>query len=204
MANAMAQPERRDQLLQATLDAIRDRGISNLRVQDVATRAGVSTGTVHYHFSDIEQLIHDVFAWACDRFYATRLDALAGTTDARDQLTGMIATGLPLDESDALVTAMYDIGIYRRTGSFDIITQALFDRQVALYFAALQLGVAQGHFRLTGPVVDLAQNLVALEDAYGLHIIGGNRSTPPERARRLILDYARTVTGCDELMLPDA
>ena len=205
MARAMRQTDRRDQLLLAALDAIRERGIGNLRVQDVAERAGVSTGTVHYHFSDIEQLIHDVFAWASDRFYALRLEALAGTSDAREQLAGMIATGLPDDENDALVVALYDIGIYRRGGmSFDLVTQALFDRQVALYFSTLQLGVAQGHFRLRGPIVDLAQNLVALEDAYGLHIVSGNRSTPPDRARRLILDYARTVTDCGDLALPIA
>src|SRR6516162_3808171 len=64
MARAMRQTDRRDQLLLAALDAIRERGIGNLRVQDVAERAGVSTGTVHYHFSDIEQLIHDVLAQA--------------------------------------------------------------------------------------------------------------------------------------------
>jgi hypothetical protein len=115
----------------------------------------------------------------------------------------MIATGLPVDEHDALVVAMYDIGIYRRTGAFDLITQALFDRQVALYFSTLQLGVAQGHFRLTSPIVNIAQNLVALEDAYGLHIIGHNRSVPPARARTLILDVARMATGCQELELPN-
>jgi hypothetical protein len=82
-----------------------------------------------------------------------------------------------------------------------LLLQALYERQVALYFSALQLGVAQGHFHLSGPVVDLAQNLVALEDAYELHIISGNRSAAPERARELILGYARTVTGCAELEL---
>jgi AcrR family transcriptional regulator len=202
MASVKRSTDRRDQLLLATVEAIRERGIGNLRVQDVAERAGVSTGTVHYHFSDIDQLIHDVFAWACDRFYANRLAALAGLSDAREQLAGMIATGLPEDEHDALVAALYDIGVHQRGAvPYDLLTQALFDRQVALYFAALQLGVAQGHFRLAGPIVDLAQNLVALEDAYGLHIVSGNRSTPPDRARRLILDYARTVTDCAELDL---
>ena len=47
MASAKKTPERRDQLILATLDAIRDRGIANLRIQDVAARAGGSTGTVH-------------------------------------------------------------------------------------------------------------------------------------------------------------
>jgi AcrR family transcriptional regulator len=194
---------RRDQLLAATLDAIRERGIGNLRVQDVAERAGVSTGTVHYHFSDIDQLILDVFTWACDRFYAQRLEVIAAISDAREQLVAMIASGLPEDADDALVVALYDIGVYRRgSAPFAPLAQALFDRQVALYFAVLQLGVAQGHFRLAGPIVDIAQNLVALEDAYGLHIVSGNRSVPPERARQLILDSARMVTDCPDLDFP--
>ncbi|MFD6698109.1 MULTISPECIES: TetR/AcrR family transcriptional regulator [unclassified Microbacterium] len=202
MAGAKRPSDRRDQLILATLDAIRDRGIANLRIQDVAARAGVATGTVHYHFNDLDQLINDVYAWACDRFYTTRLNALAGVEDAREQLALMIDAGVPESEHDALVIAMHDIDLYRRgNATMGLLLQALYERQVALYFATLQLGVAQGHFRLSGPVVDLAQNLVALEDAYELHIISGNRSAAPERARELILGYARTVTGCTDLSL---
>ena len=202
MASAKKTPERRDQLILATLDAIRDRGIANLRVQDVAERAGVSTGTVHYHFNDLDQLINDVYTWACDRFYTTRLQAIAEIADAREQLVVMIDAGVPQSENDALVIAMHDIDLFRRgSPTMGPLLQALYERQVALYFAALQLGVAQGHFHLDGPIIDLAQNLVALEDAYELHIISGNRSTSPERSRELILGYARTVTGCAELSL---
>jgi len=202
MASAKKTPERRDQLILATLDAIRDRGIANLRVQDVAERAGVSTGTVHYHFNDLDQLIDDVYTWACERFYTTRLQALADIPDAREQLVAMIDAGIPQSEDDALVIAMHDIDLFRRgSATMGPLLQALYDRQVALYFAALQLGVAQGHFRLAGPIIDLAQNFVSLEDAYELHIISGNRSASPRRARELVLGYARIVTGCSELSL---
>ncbi|GAB3586596.1 TetR/AcrR family transcriptional regulator [Leifsonia lichenia] len=197
MANAKKTVQRRDQLILATLDAIRDRGIANLRVQDVAERAGVSTGTVHYHFNDLDQLIDDVYTWACDRFYTTRLQALADIADAREQLVAMVDAGVPRSEDDALVIAMHDIDLFRRgRPTAGPLLQALYERQVALYFATLQLGVAQGHFVLAGPIIDIAQNLVALEDAYELHIISGNRSASPRRARELILGYARTATGC--------
>jgi len=42
-------------------------------------------------------------------------------------------------------------------------------------------------------------NLVALEDAYGLHVIDGNRSLPLERCAALIEGYARVATGCESI-----
>jgi len=202
MASAKKSAQRRDQLILATLEAIRDRGVANVRVQDVATRAGVSTGTVHYHFNDVDQLLNDVYTWACERFYSRRLQTLADISDAREQLTAMIDAGVPKSADDALVIAMHDIDLLRRGNpSTGPLLQALYDRQVSLYFSVLQLGVAQGHFQLAGPVIDLAQNLVALEDAYELHIISENHSSDPDRARELILGYARLATGCGELSI---
>ncbi|GAA4156710.1 TetR/AcrR family transcriptional regulator [Leifsonia shinshuensis] len=198
MAKAGGTLDRQSQLVDAAMEVIRDRGIVNMRIQDVARRAGVSTGTIHYHFTDIDRLIYDVHTWACERFFAKRMAAVTEETDARDQLVRMIRSGLPESADDAVVVAMYEIDLYgraREDPAHSLLTQALFDRQVALYFSVLQLGTGQGHFALTAPALDVAQNLVALEDSYGMHIINGNRSTPVERCQELILGYARTVTG---------
>lgn len=197
MAKA-APTERQSQLVDAAMEVIRDRGIINMRIQDVARRAGVSTGTVHYHFTDIDRLIYDVHTWACERFFAKRMAAVTEESDARDQLVRMVRSGLPENADDAVVVAMYEVDLYSRARedpAHSLLTQALFDRQVALYFSVLQLGAAQGHFTLTAPALDIAQNLVALEDSYGLHIISGNRSTPVERCQDLILGYAAAATG---------
>jgi hypothetical protein len=50
-------------------------------------------------------------------------------------------------------------------------------------------------FRLTGPALTVARNLVALEDAYGFHLLA--RTSPAAAAAALsgITSYARTVTG---------
>lgn len=203
-SRASTQALRRHQLITAAVDAIQERGIGALRVQDVAERAGVSTGTVHYHFSDLDGLILEVFGWASERFFANRLASVAAIQNARAQLLDLVGSGLPSGPDDALVVALYDLATYFRLSQANsMLVQALFDRQVALYFSTLQLGVAQGSFRLRGTPLDLAHNLVALEDAYGLHIVTGNGSIPPARARGFILDYARTVTDCLDLHLPE-
>jgi hypothetical protein len=47
--------------------------------------------------------------------------------------------------------------------------------------------------------LEIAQNLVALEDAYGLHITTDNRALPPPRAAALIHSYAAVATRCTDI-----
>jgi hypothetical protein len=54
---------------------------------------------------------------------------------------------------------------------------------------------------LRASVADIAANVVALEDAYGLHIVGGNSSVPRERAQELVLRFLETQAGCS--LIPD-
>ena len=180
-----------------------ERGVLALRIKDVAEAAGVSTGTVHYYFDDIDRLLREVHAEACDRFFSSRINAISGIDDARGKLSAMIAAGLPASETEPIVIALYEIDLYkRRDPVYSLLVQALFDRQVALYLGIIELGRSQGHFQPGEPALDIAQNLVALEDAYGLHIIDANRSTPAARCAELILGYARTATGCTSLPAP--
>jgi len=200
MARPRNQTARRAQLMDSALDAIRDRGVASLRIRDVAEAAGVSTGTVHYYFDDLDRLLFEIHTAACDRFFDDRMAAIADLDDARAKLTTMIDCGLPTSREDATVVAMYEIDIYKRGSPMHaLLGRGLFDRQVALYHGILELGRSQGHFSMESPVLGVAQNLVALEDAYGMHIISGNQSLPPERCLELIRGYARTATGCAEL-----
>jgi AcrR family transcriptional regulator len=203
MARPRNQSARRSQLTASAFDVIAERGVAALRIRDVAEAAGVSTGTVHYYFDDIDRLLHVVHTEACERFFSTRIAAISEIADARAKLSAMVAAGLPESEADPVVVALYEIDIYKRGDPVHaLLGQALFDRQVALYLGIIELGRSQGHFKPGEPALDIAQNLVALEDAYGMHIISGNRSVPVARSAELILGYARTATGCDSLPDP--
>jgi AcrR family transcriptional regulator len=197
MARRKDQNAAREAIVAATLLAIRDRGMDGLRIRDVADIAGVSTGTVHYYFTDFAGLITEVYQRASERFFRDRMLVVTELTDARLKLSAMISTGIPWSSDDPLVTALYRLDSYlafRDTHS--ALVTGLYDKQVALYLGILETGVAQGHFTLSGAPLDIAQNLVALEDAYGLHIITDNRALPPERAAELIHSFATTATAC--------
>ena len=111
-----------------------------------------------------------------------------------------ITLSVGTSSDDPLVTALYafDAQVGFRNAHSAVVT-ALYDKQVALYLGILETGQAQGHFTLGGPALDIAQNLVALEDAYGLHIITGNRTLPPQRAAELIHGFAVLATDCPEI-----
>ncbi|WP_235681276.1 TetR/AcrR family transcriptional regulator [Tomitella gaofuii] len=49
--------DRREDILGATLEAIEDKGIDQVRGADIAKRVGVSAGLVFYHFDNLDNLI---------------------------------------------------------------------------------------------------------------------------------------------------
>lgn len=201
---AVARPskrlERRAQLVQAALELIQERGFDALSIRDLADRAEVSTATVHYYFEDLDGLLTEVHSLAAERFITDRTTAIARYDDARAKLTEMIRAALPESPDEAITVALYSIDSAKRADPVRAqLGTHLYDQQVMMYHAILQLGVGQGHFTLTEPSLDIAQNLVGLEDAYCMHIIERNASLPLKRCLELMFSYARSATGCPEL-----
>ena len=192
--------ERRAQLVQAALELIQERGFDALSIRDLADRAEVSTATVHYYFEDLDGLLTEVHSLASERFITDRTTAIARYDDARAKLTEMIRAALPQSPDEAITVALYSIDSAKRADPVRAqLGTHLYDQQVMMYHAILQLGVGQGHFTLTEPSLDIAQNLVGLEDAYCMHIIERNASLPLKRCLELMFSYARSATGCPEL-----
>ncbi|MGB3146493.1 MAG: TetR family transcriptional regulator C-terminal domain-containing protein [Paracoccaceae bacterium] len=52
---------RREQLIEATLDAIADKGLSAATVRDVAARAGVTQGLIRHYFQTKEELVRESY-----------------------------------------------------------------------------------------------------------------------------------------------
>ncbi|MFI6983519.1 TetR/AcrR family transcriptional regulator [Embleya sp. NPDC050154] len=200
MARPRNQTARREQLVHAATAAVGRHGLAQLRVADIAEVAGVARGSVSYYFSDLGDLLRQVYQQAADRFYTSRTDTASRLPDARDKLVACARRGLPAGPEDELAVVLYEFSAAARDESeYATLAQSLYDRQVAMYGSILEIGQAQGHFRFTEPIRDVAANLVTLEDGYGLHIVSRNSSLPPERALALILAHARQATDCPDL-----
>ncbi|MFH8736978.1 TetR/AcrR family transcriptional regulator [Streptomyces sp. NPDC017964] len=194
------QTARREALVDAAGRAIAERGLEGLRIKDIAAEAGMSAGSVLYYYPEMGELVLEVHRGAVERYLAARQEAVDGATGAAARLRALVGSGLPGGSGDAVHGLLFEL--HRRadrSSGHATLMASLFAREAALYATVLEVGAAVGKFTLTEPVADLARNLVALEDGYGLHIVSRNAELTPDVARRLLLGYARTVTGCPEL-----
>jgi AcrR family transcriptional regulator len=86
---------RREQLIDAALRLVAQKGYAAVTIRDIAVAADVSTGTVHYYFAGKDELLRDALREASRRF-ADRLDeATSGVTDPRALLERHAAAATP-------------------------------------------------------------------------------------------------------------
>lgn len=92
-------------ILEAAAQTVREGGPGAVSLQDVADRAGVSKGLIHYHFSDRETLLARLAAWLADAVVSRESVALATATPqtAIDRLWSWLDDELARGDVRALV-----------------------------------------------------------------------------------------------------
>lgn len=186
MARPSTQKQRRIEVVDAALAAAAEHGLRNLSLTDVANQAGVTRGALLYYYEDLDAILVEAHAAGMHRVGADRAALVAAAREPAEQLAIAIDAGLPSGPDDALMRLLYEFDVLAgKSPLHDELVQRLYREQLELYRGILSAGVASGAFALTGPLDDIAMNLVALEDAYGLHIVAGGSITV-EDARRAI------------------
>ncbi|MQA09039.1 MAG: TetR family transcriptional regulator [Pseudonocardiaceae bacterium] len=189
---------RREQLVNAAMRAINERGRDNLRIRDIAAEAGVSPGSVLYHYPELDELMFDVHRTVVEGFYQRRARLVEAETEPERRLATAIDTGLPAGRDDDVARTLYEMhGLADRSSLHSSLMTSLFDREVTLYSAVFQVGQASGRFVLAEPSSVAARTMVVLEDGFGLHLLSNNTSVDLAGARAVLGAYAQRVTGCD-------
>jgi AcrR family transcriptional regulator len=197
MARRRDQDARREQLRAAALRTLAERGVAGTRLKDIAAQAGVTSATVLYYYPAVEDLVLEVLRQAMERFYERRRQAVEGIADARERLVATIRAGLPYGRDDTLARLAWEtLPFELRNETVAAFDRVYVERQIDLYVAALEIGVAQGHFRLgEADARSVATNLLALEDHHGLRMLLGWAATPDD-ALAPIAAYASLATDC--------
>lgn len=197
MARPKDQDHQRAHVTAAARHAIVKHGLARVRIRDIADAAGMSPGTVTYYYRHLDDLFQQVFEDAADRFHRQRAHAVEQHIDHARKLAAAIDAGLPHGADDELCCLLYEFSPRaRRRPDHAALRRSLYDRQAQLYEELLDAGSDQGAFTLALPAAEAARNLVALEDAYGYHIIA-RTSVTFEQARAYLLRYASHTTGVD-------
>jgi len=185
---------RKADLIQAAQRAMAEHGTA-VRLNQIAEHAGVTSSAVLYHYPDIEELLVDANRAGMERFYDQRMQAISGLSDPVEKLVTTIALGVPRGSDDEEVRLLCSLGgEAARNTIYALLLTSLYDRQVGMFQAILELGVSSGDFRLSQSSLVVSRNLVALEDAYGYRIMAKHPTLDYATAVELILDYARLAT----------
>ncbi|MGI9004610.1 MAG: TetR/AcrR family transcriptional regulator [Streptosporangiaceae bacterium] len=201
MPRSKDQAARRKLLLDAAVRVINDQGPARMQMKDIADMAGMATGSVYYYYDNVDEVLRHVRSMAFERYYTSRADAIAVMTDARDKLRTMIDLGLPQPDDEALSLALYQVMVAKaRDDKHASMITDLCGEQRRLYQEILDEGAAAGLFAPVLPTAAIAQNLISLEDGYGLGLSTGNHDYDYEEARQLVLTAAANWTRCQDLL----
>ena len=186
---------RRPAILAAAAEVIRERGLENTRVADVAERAGTSAPSVLYWFASKSELLTVALTAAEENFYQQLEATLAELGTARERIVRLIES--------ASGTGDYDATLW-----IDLWARALRDEDLAAIREQLDLrwrrtiaaivkeGQEAGEFGPTDPD-ELALLLASLLDGLAVQIALGDTEGTSERAREICLRLVGRELGCD-------
>jgi AcrR family transcriptional regulator len=180
----------RDRVLRAALDLIIEAGIDQVRLAEIARRAGMSSGQVMYYFTSKEHILLETLAWQEQQDSVRRTAALAKVTGAWRQLERFIELYLPGTHPDPSWILWLEAW-----------ARAPHNKQVSRFLeellnpwrddldALVARGVSEGAF--TPPAGDFTRRFIAVLDGLALQRLQRMQETSRKRLTELAMHAAR-------------
>lgn len=190
--------QRREQMLQAALEVIIERGYPDTRITDVAERAGASPALVIYYFKTRDQLLTEALRYSEDNWYTTGTRRMAAIATCAGRLEEIVAmTCLPEEDTDAVGSWLVWLDLWAqspRNAGVAAVRQKFDERWREMIRSIVLTGQETGEF---APVDadDFAVMLSALLDGFAVTIALDDADVGPRRAFELTMRYAAEKLG---------
>jgi TetR/AcrR family fatty acid metabolism transcriptional regulator len=144
----LSEAERRLALLKAAFREVSEKGFSEVTLDDIARRAGVSKGITLYYFDSKEELFRELFGWLTDSIHARMRDAVAAETDPVAKLRALVALIFPSPSKNrAFFRAFVDFcGLSARRDSFREVHSRFYAGCREIDGGIVEEGMRQGVF----------------------------------------------------------
>ena len=186
---------RRPEILAAAATVIRERGLENARVADVADAAGTSAPSVLYWFASKAELLKEALTSAEERFYEELARDLDGIESARGRLVRIVESGTGDGDYDAaLWMELWARAL--RDPELAATREELDGRWRDTIATVVREGQASGEF---GPVNadEFSVLMSGLLDGLAVQIALGDAQVTSARVRELALKLAERELGCE-------
>lgn len=190
MPRPSVEAERKAQILSATCAAIAETGINDLRLTDVATRAGISSGTVHYYFDSKQALLHAAFEQNFRRSLERRAAVVAGGGSPLELLTRLVESYAPVDaESMAAWRVWAELWVHGlREPELQELNDNIHGEWRRTVVGLVRDAQRQGLIGDRDPVV-VADTVVALVDGLAIQVLLRSRTMTVDRMRATCRAY---------------
>ena len=190
--------QRREQMLQAALDVIVERGYPDTRITDVAERAGASPALVIYYFKTRDHLLTEALRYSEDAWYATGTRRMAAIGTAAGRLEEIVAmTCLPEEDTDAKNSWLLWLDLWAqsaRNPGVAAVRQKFDERWRETIRTLVQAGQDAGEFTAVD-AEEFAVTLSALLDGFAVMIALDDPQVAPARAFELTMRFAASRLG---------
>jgi AcrR family transcriptional regulator len=184
---------RRALILEAARACIEERGLSHTTARVIARASGVSTGTITYYFSSVDEILLDVLRATSEEFTDAFVEQAQRRENAAEKLLYVIENNVP-DHPEArrvwrLWLDYWALAVHRPE------LAVLHRERYRVYRGAIRRivedGVASGEFRCVD-AGQVATEFVALFDGLGLEVAIGDEEVDAGRARELLRAFVES------------
>ena len=187
---------RRPQILETTVELIRERGLWEVRLSDVAERAGISAASVVYYFGTKDQLFAEAIHVADEGFYAPLADEFARHRAAAERIVRLLRHSAVSDWP-----LWIDLWVYSRHHPETAAAQRHFHERWRMTIEEIvRYGGQTGEWSVSDPAA-VALRLSALTDGLAVHMVLGDAEHTPERYVEMSLVAAALELGVERSAL---
>ena len=190
-AEAVVSSDRREAILVAAARVISQRGVRGLRVEEVASEAGVSPPLLYYHFASRQGLIRSALERASDKAPSAALLAQSDATDGYRAVEAALLAELDDDRAvrdNAIVWGEVSASaVFEPELREDV--RAVTEKWSATVADGIRRGVVDGSVRSDIDADQAAEMLITLVDGLCNRWLAG--AMERERARELLVATLR-------------
>ena len=193
MPRPNVEAERREQILLATCAVISETGMHDMRLTDVAQRAGVSSGMVHYYFATKRAVLVAAFEFNFTRSLARRRALLESKRAPMDRLARLAESYLPRDDETLTAWRVWAElwAEALRDQEFQAVNERLYDEWRQLVVEMITRAQGDGTARAGDPV-ELANMLIAMIDGLATQVLAHSSHMPAARMRATLRAFIGT------------
>ena len=150
---ASSEPERRLTLLKAAFREVAEKGFSEVTLDDIARRAGVSKGVTLYYFDSKEDLFRELFSWLIDSIHGRMREAVGREHDPVAKVRALVALIFPSPSKNrAFFRAFVDFcGLAARREPFREVNERFYAGCREIDGGIVEEGMRRGVFVLRDP-----------------------------------------------------